>query len=99
MRNAVPFVGNPDTLLLSIAATELRIDQRQRNIRRLATSCRRAIASGMTSWPVLLVAGTFGFAVGLHAGRSHQNLRSPVKLPRVLKMAAGILQALQLLPK
>lgn len=105
MRNPLLFVGNPDALLLSIAGVEQRIDKRQRKVRCLTIACRRAIASGMTSWQVLLAAGIIGFAAGLHADHSVQalvgnkDLRPAGRARRALQIALRTFTGLHIFPK
>ena len=104
MRDAAPFIRNPDASILSIAAIEIRIEQRQRNIRRLATSCRQDIKSRITSWPALLAAGVFGFVIGRQGDQSFPNPKVATvptllgRLQRALTIAAGLFKALPKLP-
>ncbi len=105
MRNAAPFVGNPDVLILSIAALEARIHRRHRNIRNLATACGRDIKVRMTSWPVLVTAGVSGFLIGRHGAQSGATPKTdtdnsqPTKLSRALKFTLRVFNAFHYLPR
>ena len=105
MRNAAPFVGNPDVLILSIAELEARIDRRHRNIRNLATAGARHIKARMTSWPALLTAGVSGFLIGLHGAQSRATPKTetdnsqPTKLSRALKFTLRVFNAFHHLPR
>ncbi len=104
MKNVAPFFRDPSELLVSIAALESRIEQRQQNIRGLAQLWQRAFVSRLTSWPVLVTAATVGFAVGLHADDRLARDDTATALPpagrfrRALPWAFKIARALQLLP-
>ena len=105
MRNAAPFVGNPDVLILSIAELEARIDRRHRHIRNLASACGRDIKVRMTSWPALLTAGVCGFLIGFHGAQSRVTPKTdtdnsqPTKLSRALKFTVRVFNAFHYFPR
>lgn len=104
MRDAAPFVSNPDALILSIADIEARLEQRHHSIRRLATSCRQEMKARVTSWPVLMATCVSGFLLGVHIAQSRATLAAGIATPPTgkingaLKLATRIFNAFQHLP-
>ena len=73
----------PARLTAQIAHVERRILDRHQRIRRHVTSCKRDVASSITSAPVLLSAGGMGFVFGmLTGGNLLRWLAAGLTLPR-----------------